>query len=174
MRTTALFVVVLLAVFLATDAVYSQNTADTDAINILIDKYSAFEDAGDMVSQAKLMTKDRVWIGGLSGRRTNQSMNMEIQQAGIDEAKKWAPGVKRFTEARDRLIKLYGNGSAAVASFYWHTSRVLPADMPQEKADQFGPLRPTTVTLVLEKQGGNWKIVHTHSSPLGFAPPANN
>ena len=174
MRTTVLFVVVLLAVFLTTDAVYSQNVADIDAINKLIDQYSAFEDAGDMVSQAKLMTNDRVWIGGVAGRRTNQSMNMEIQQAGFDEAKKLAPGVKWFADARDRLIKFYGNGSVAVSSFYWYTSYILPADMPQEKRDQFGPLRPAAITLVLEKKGGNWKIVHTHTSPLGFPPPANN
>ena len=101
-------------------------------------------------------------------------MNMEIQQAGFDEARKWAPGVKWFTDARDRLIKFYGNGSVAVSSFYWYTSYILPADMPQEKRDQFGPLRPAAITLVLEKKGGNWKIVHTHTSPLGFPPPANN
>jgi len=174
MRTTILFAAVFSMVLLSTATVHSQNNAATDAINKLIDRYSALESSGDMVSQAKLMTKDRVWVGGTGGRRTNQSMNMEIQQAGYDEAKKFVPGVKWFTDARDRLIKFYGNGTVAVASFYWYQTFVLPADTPSEKANQFGPIRPTSLTLVLEKKGGDWKIVHTHSSPLGFPPPDNN
>lgn len=174
MRNTGLFIVVMLLCVTITGTVHGQNDADTKAINDLIDKYAAFEDTGDMISQAKLMAADRVWIGAVVGRRTNQKMNMDIQQADFDEARKWAPGVKWFTDARDRLIKFYGDGSVAVASFYWYQNYVLPADMPQEKADQFGPLRPAAITLVLEKKSGNWKIVHTHTSPLGFPPQANN
>ncbi len=174
MKTTFLFIVALLVVFSGTNALYSQSNADTKAINDLIDEYSALEDKGDMMAQAKLMAADRVWMAAVAGRMTNQTMNMEIQQAGYDEAKKFAPGVKYFADARDRLIKFYGDGSVAVASFYWYTSYILPADMPQEKRDQFGPIRPVAITLVLEKKGGAWKIVHTHTSPLGFPPPASN
>ncbi len=174
MKTTILFVVALLVVFSGTNALYSQSNPETKAINHLIDEYSALEDTGDMMSQAKLMAADRVRIAAVSGRMTNQTMNMEIQQAGFDEAKKFTPGVKYFSDVRDRLIKFYGDGSVAVASFYWQTSYILPADMPQEKRDQFGPIRPVAFTLVLEKKGGAWKIVHTHTSPLGFPPAANN
>ena len=173
MRITVLFAVVLFVMFLASDAVYSQNNADSQAINDLIDKYSALEDSGDMMSQAKLMAADRVWIAELGGRRTNQTMNMELQQARFDEAKKSVPGVKWFTDARDRLIKFYGEGSVAVASFYWYRLFVLPADTPPEKVKLLNPVQPVTFTLVLEKKNGNWKIVHTHSSPLGY-PPADN
>ncbi|MCH8956751.1 nuclear transport factor 2 family protein [candidate division KSB1 bacterium] len=35
-------------------------------------------------------------------------------------------------------------------------------------------MRPTAITLVLEKKSADWKIVHTHSSPLDFPPPDNN
>ncbi len=173
MRTTVLFVVVFLAVFLAADAVYSQSNADTKAINDLIDKYSALEDAGDMMSQAKLMAVDRVRISVVAGRMTNQTMNMKLQQARFDEAKKFVPGVKWFNDARDRLIKFYGDGSVAVASFYWHQTFILPADTPPEKAKSFSPSQ-LAITLVLEKKSGDWKIVHTHSSPLGFPPADNN
>jgi hypothetical protein len=160
--------------FLASDTVYSQNNADWKAINDLIDKYSALEDSGDMMSQAKLMAADRVWIAELGGRMTNQIMNMELQQAGFDEAKMSVPGVKWFTDARDRLIKFYGEGSVAVASFYWYRSFVLPADTPPEKVKLLNPVQPATFTLVLEKKSGDWKIVHTHSSPLGYPPADNN
>lgn len=173
MRSTVLFAVVLLVVFLGTNAVYSQDNADTKAINHLIDKYSALESTGDIMSQAKLMAADRVWIAAAAGRMTNQTMNMELQQADFDEAHKLVPGVKWFTDARDRLIKFYGDGSVAIASFYWYQTFVLPADTPPEKAKSFSPLQPSAITLVLEKKSGDWKIVHTHSSPLGF-PPADN
>ena len=174
MRTKVLFTVVLLAVFIGTNAIYSQDNADTKAINHLIDKYSELENTGDMISQAKLMAADRVWIAAVAGRMTNQTMNMELQQAIFDEAKKFVPGVKWFTDDRDRLIKFYGDGSVAVASFYRHRTFVLPADTPPEKANFFSPLQPAAITLVLEKKSGDWKIVHTHLSPLGFPPADNN
>ncbi len=101
MKTTVLFVVALLVIFPGTNAVYSQSNADTKAINHLIDEYPATEDKGDMMSQAKLMAADRVWIGAVSGRMTNQTMNMEMQQAGFDEAKKFVPGIKSYTDVRD-------------------------------------------------------------------------
>lgn len=139
---------------------------DTEAINKLIDKYGEAEDAGDMVTQAKLMTADRVWIGPAgSGRITNQAMNMESQQSQFDAAKEFVAGVKWFTDDRDRLIKFYGDGKVAVASFYRYTRFVLPPDTPLEKAKLISSLQPVVITLVLEKKG-DWKIVHTHVSSL--------
>ena len=64
------------------------------------------------------MSDDRVWIGdnGL-GRMTNQSLNMNMQQSQFDAMLKSINGIKWFTDARDRLIKFYGDGKVAVASF---------------------------------------------------------
>jgi hypothetical protein len=95
---------------------------------------------------------------------------MRIQQATLDQVKKRLPGIQTFTEDRDRLIKLYGNGSVAVASFYRYTTTIQPPATPPEVAKEFGP-GAAAITLVLEKRDGNWKIVHTHVSDLG--PPAN-
>ena len=146
--------------------VSAQSMADTEAIHKLIDKYGETEDAGDMVTQAKLMTADRVWIGPAgSGRITNQAMNMESQQSQFEASKAFVSGVKWFTDARDMLIKFYGDGKVAVASFYWYRTFVLPADTPLEKAKLFSSPQPIVITLVLEKKG-DWKIVHTHSSSL--------
>ena len=112
------------------------------------------------------MTADRVCIGPAgSGRITNQAMNMESQQSQFDAAKTFVPGVKWFTDARDMLIKFYGDGKVAVASFYWYRTFVLPADTPLEKAKLFSSPQPIVITLVLEKKG-DWKIVYTHSSSL--------
>ena len=146
--------------------VSAQSKADNEAIHKVIDKYGGTEDAGDMVTQAKLMTADRVWIGPSgSGRITNQAMNMEAQQSQFDAAKAFVPGVKWFTDARDRLINFYGDGKVAVASFYWYRTFVLPPDTPLEKAKLLSSPQPSVITLVLEKKG-DWKIVHTHSSSL--------
>ena len=98
-------------------------------------------------------------------------MNMRAQQAQYDVQKKLAPGLQWFTEARDRLVKFHGNGAVAVASFYWYRQPVIPAGTPREVAQGIEATAvPVAITLVLEKQGGDWKIVHTHVSYL-IPPP---
>jgi len=151
-------------------AAATQRQGDVDAINRLIDRYGALEDAMDMNTQAQLMSADRVLIVQAAGRRTDQATNMRIQQAVLDQLKKRLPGVQTFTEDRDRLIKLYGNGSVAVASFFRYTTTILPPATPPDVAKEFGPAA-AAITLVLEKRDGDWKIVHTHVSDLG--PAAN-
>jgi len=148
-----------------------QRQGDVDAINRLIDRYGALEDGMDMNAQAQLMTVDRVFIVQAAGRRTDQATNMRIQQATFDQLKKRLPGIQTFTEDRDRLIKLYGNGSVAVASFYRYTTTILPPTTPPDVAKEFGP-GAAAITLLLEKRDGDWKIVHTHVSDLG--PPAHD
>ncbi|MFC1639969.1 YybH family protein [Gemmatimonadota bacterium] len=147
----------------------AQGSGDEDAINRLIDQYSQLEDARDMTAQAALMTPDRIWIAQALGRITNQAQNMRIQQAGFDVQNELLPGVQWFTDARDRIIRFYGRGDVAVASFYWYSSFVLPANATDEQAENAVQPQPRVITMVLEKQGGNWKIVHTHNSALG--PP---
>jgi len=169
MRT---FLPVALAVgMLMPAAAATQRQGDVDAINRLIDRYGTLEDAMDMNTQAQLMSADRVWIVQAGGRRTDQATNMRIQQAAFDQLKKRFPGVQTFTEDRDRLIKLYGNGSVEVASFLRYTTTLLPPATPPEVAKEFGP-RAAAISLVLEKRDGDWKIVHTHASDLG--PPARD
>lgn len=148
-------------------AVFAQNNADVEAINAVIDKYCETESANDMNAQAALMSDDRIWIGGGGqGRVTDQKKNMEMQQMNWEEGEKFLPGVKWNFDARDRIIRTYGDGSTAVASFYWYSSYVLPGDAPMEKAKLFGANEPSIITLVLEKTGDNWKIVHTHVSMM--------
>jgi hypothetical protein len=108
-----------------------------------------------------------------AGRRTDQAANMRIQQAAYDALKRTVPGIATFTENRDRLIKFYGSGMVAIASFFRYTTIILPANVSSEVAKTFaGPVPPGAITLVLEKRDGDWKIVHTHNSDLG-APPGN-
>ena len=142
--------------------------ADLAAINILIDNYSKTEDDGTLLEQAKLMSDDRVWIGNNgAGRITNQSFNMNMQQTQVDALFKTISGIKWFTDARDRLIKFYGDGNVAVASFYWYRTFVLPPNTSSEKRNIMKKQPdPVAISLVIEKREGNWKIVHTHTSLL--------
>jgi len=149
----------------------AQRQADIEALNRVVDRYGALEDAMDLTAQAQLMAADRVQVSQGIGRRTDQALNMRIQQAGVDQLRKAVPGVQFFTEDRDRLIKVYGNGTVAVASFYRYRTRILPAGTPREVAEGLAPIQPTAVTLVLEKQNQDWRIVHTHASTL--APGGN-
>jgi len=157
-----------IAVFVPCTAL-AQGGGDEDAINRLIDQYSQLEDAQDMAAQAAMMTADRIWIAQGFGRITNQTQNMQIQQAGFDVQNEILPGVQWFTDARDRIIRFYGRGDVAVASFYWYRTFVLPANATDEQVQNAVQPQPAAITMVLEKQGGNWKIVHTHNSALG--PP---
>ncbi len=135
--------------------------ADDEAdILALINQYNAHQASGDMDAQARLMTADRVFIAG-GQRQTDQAMNMKIQAANRARNDKRNPGTQLFVTSADPIIKVYG-GDAATASFYWYTAVVL-------SPDQEGPNPPTgrlVVSLFLVKQGGAWKIAHTHLSPM--------
>jgi len=154
------------AILLIAAPARAQRQTDVDAINRLIDQYGATEDAMDMPAQARLMSADRVWIGPGTGRRTDQAQNMRIQQAAYDGLKKQMPGLQAFTEDRDRLIRFHANGAIAIASFYRYTTTVVPPNTPLDVARAAANVPPGAVTLVLEKQDGVWKIVHTHVSDL--------
>ena len=144
------------------------NETDLDAINKLIDNYSKTEDEGKLLEQAKMMSKDRVWIGiNGAGRITDQSLNMIVQQSQVDAVMKSISGIKWFTDTRDRLIKFYGDRKVAVASFYWYRTFILPHNTNSEKRNMMKKQPdPVAISLVLEKKKGVWKIVHTHTSSL--------
>jgi uncharacterized protein (TIGR02246 family) len=133
---------------------------DRSDIEAIVKEYSRLEASGDVTTQANLMTADRLWTAG-GQRRTDQSLNMQIQQAGMDRRNARYPNAKVFYDARDVIVRVYG-GDAAVASFYWYTNVVLSAD-----SDEPNPhIAPTIVTMFLTKQGGVWKIAASHASLL--------
>src|SRR5207247_11022863 len=105
------------------------------------------------------------------GREADQEKIMRAQHAQYDVQKKLVPGLQWFTEARDRLVKFHGNGAVAVASFYWYRQPVIPAGTPREVAQGIEATAvPVAITLVLEKQGGDWKGVATDGAYL-LPPP---
>jgi ketosteroid isomerase-like protein len=151
----------------------AQNQADLDAIHELLDHYNQLEEAMDMAGQASLMSEERVWIGPTGmGRRTDQAENMKLQQAQFDLMQKTIPGIIWMVDDRDLLVRFYAGGRAAIASFYRYSTYLIPPGTPPEVAAGLAALQPGAFTVVLEKTGGDWKIVHTHVSSL--LPPAGS
>lgn len=148
----------------------AQSQADRDAVNRLLDQYTRFEEAMDMTAQSGLISENRVWIAQAAGRRTDQAKNMEIQQAQMALLKARMPGLRWFVEDRDRLVRFHANGMVAIASFFRYSTYLIPPGTPPEVSEGLTDVPASAFTLVLEKVGGEWKIVHTHVSNLG--PPA--
>ena len=147
----------------------AQGSGDLDAINRVIDQVFELEVAKDLTAQAELMSADRIYVLQGAGRRTDQAKNMQLQQAVLDQETETVPGIQWFIDARDRIIRFYGDGNVAVASFYVYSTYVLPADAPDDFDQNTPQPQPTVITWVFEKLQGQWKIVHTHISDLG--PP---
>ena len=150
----------------------AQSQADIDAVLRLLDQYAELEEAMDMPSQARLISDDRVWIAQGLGRRTDQSQNMRIQEAQMALLKESMPGIRWFVEDRDRLVRFHGNGSVAIASFFRYSTYLIPPGTPPEVSEGLDQVPASAVTVVMEKVGGEWKIVHTHFSNLG--PPVGS
>jgi len=161
----------LLSALLLTPAIVSgQRQADVDAVNRLLDRYAQLEEAMNMSAQAELISEDRVWIAQGQGRRTDQARNMHIQAVQFENLQATVPGIGWFVEDRDRIVRFHANGLVAIASFFRYASYVIPPGTPPEIAEGLGALSASAVTVVMEKTGGDWKIVHTHFSELG--PPS--
>ena len=129
---------------------------DKDDVLAVIQKYGDLED--DLDAQAKMMRAERVWING-GIRRTDEAKNMAIQKAGRKAGEAVDGGKTKFiTTIESPTVALYGD--VAVASFV-RIFNIYPHNQPAVQ----GP--PVWVTLVLVKEGGEWGIAHTHSSPAG-------
>lgn len=127
---------------------------DRDDVLAVIQQYGELED--DLEAQAKLMHPDRVFIN--AGRRqTDNAKNMANQMANREAGEAVNGGKTRFvTTIEGPLVSLYGD--TAVASFVrWFN--VYPHNQPAVTTPS------DWVTLVLVKDGGDWRIVHTHQSP---------
>jgi ketosteroid isomerase-like protein len=135
---------------------------DADDVRAVIDTYLATE-ATDLRKQAGLMTDDRTFIAG-GARQTDNVANMKSQMAGAAVNKELDPDATVIVTGEDVMIRVIG-GNAAVASFYRYWNVISSADSVREGRDASGPPNDA-VTLVLAKMGGDWKIVHTHQSPI--------
>jgi hypothetical protein len=116
---------------------------------------------------SKLMATDRTCLSShFGGRRTDNVLNMKIQQAQLDLQNKEVPGIRDFVEDRERLIRLLGDNKVAAVSFFRYITRVFPPGTSAEMMKKYPADPPVAISLVLEKRGDHWIIVHTHASEL--------
>jgi len=135
---------------------------DADDVQAVINTYLATETV-DLAKQASLMTDDRTFIAG-GARQSDNVANMKRQMAGAKLGKALDPHTTVIVTAEDVKIRVMGD--AAVASFYRYWTVIPGADAVREGRDGGGPPN-MAVTLVLQKMGRDWKIVHTHQSNMG-------
>ncbi len=153
---------IVLSVFAAAALASPIATADdADDVRAVIDTYLATETV-DLAKQASLMTDDRTFIAG-GVRQTDNVANMKNQIAGAKLGRELDPDATVIVTAEDVKIRVMGD--AAVASFYRYWNVIPGATAVREGRDGGGPPN-MAVTLVFEKMGRDWKIVHTHQSNM--------
>lgn len=167
MKTSTRLLVALIAIVMPFASPARDAQSETDAINKLIDDYGAYQAASDAIGMSKLMATDRVCLSShFGGRRTDNVLNMKIQQVQLDLQNKEVPGIRDFVEDRERLIRLLGDGKVAAVSFFRYITRVFPPGTSAEMMKKYPADPPVAISLVLEKRGDHWIIVHTHASEL--------
>ena len=135
---------------------------DADDVRAVVDEYLATE--SNLERQARLMADDRSFIAG-GFRQTDNVANMKNQMAARDRNQEVDPGARLSVRGEDVMLRIIGD-DAAVASFYRFWTVLSSADSVRAGRNPQGPPNDA-VTLVLAKTGGDWKIVHTHQSPVG-------
>jgi ketosteroid isomerase-like protein len=133
---------------------------DMDDIRTLLDEYVRTET--DLEKQAQMMTNDRTYIIG-GARFTDNVANMKGQIAGEKLSRELDPDGMLIVTIEDPMIRIHGD--TAITSFYRHWNYVPGADAVREgRAGNSPPSQVSTV--VFARIGREWKIVHTHISPM--------
>ena len=135
---------------------------DADDVRAVVDEYLATE--GDLAKQARLMSDDRSFIAG-GFRQTDNVSNMKNQMAAAERNQELDPGTRLSVRGEDIIVRVIGD-DAAVASLYRFWTVLASAESVRAGRNPQGPPNDA-VTLVFEKMGRDWKIVHTHQTPIG-------
>jgi ketosteroid isomerase-like protein len=130
---------------------------DEDDVMAVIKQYGDSE--GDLDAQARMMRADRTFIAG-GTRQTDEAKNMAIQKAARQAGEAANGGKTKFiTTIESPRVAVHGN--VAIATFV-RIFNTFPYNKPANP-----PGAPNWVTLVLVKEGRDWRIAHTHQSPAG-------
>lgn len=129
---------------------------DSDDVLKVVQRWADLET--NLEAQAQLIRDDRVQItGGI--RQSNQAENLKVQIASFNAMVKNDGGTPTMiVRIESPLVKIYGN--TAVVSFIR-----LDNGIPHNQGPR--PANAAWATMVLVKEGGDWKIAHHHMSPFG-------
>lgn len=152
-KTTGISALITIAFFVFAPLAVAD---DADDVMATIQRWADLE--GDLQAQAALIRDDRVMVAG-GIRQSNQAENMRNQIAVVDARQALSGGSAQFlVSILSPEIAVYGN--TAVASFV-RLMRVIP-----HNADPL-PQGTAWFSMVLVKEGRDWRIAHTHVSPAG-------
>ncbi len=145
----ALTTLLVVGMFLTTVAMAD----DVDDIKAAIQRYYVALNSGDSNAWIQLHAAGNTSFGtdnGLLQRSDSLEEQRKNQQAGVDA------GVKLNIQSRHVEVSLYGN--TAVSTRYG----VGTVTQPNGTVVQLN----NRITTVWIKQGGQWKVVHQHLSPV--------
>ena len=129
--------------------------SDKDDVMAVIQRYAALE--GDLEAQGALIRDDRVQIAPT--RWTDNASYMAWQAKEREHREKLNGGpAEMIVDVESPVVRVFGN--AAVVSFVRRQMILPPGHPPVDTS-------PLWQTVVLAKERGEWKIAHTHVSPVG-------
>jgi len=144
---TAVFVV---AMFLTTVAMAD----DVDDVKAAVQGYLAAINAGDADAVIQYRSAERSSFNRGGGLLTRPASSLEEQKDALEADVR--AGVKRNYQITHMKVRVYGN--AAVVTGYMTGTRTAPNGTVIQHRDRR--------TGVMIKQGGQWKEVHHHNSPI--------
>jgi hypothetical protein len=156
-KTIKIFVVLASTAIISSAALAD----DEDDVRAVIAEYVATETT-DLAKQATLMSDDRVYITG-GYRFTDNVANMKGQIATQNRNRATDPETQSIVTIEDLMVRMHGD--AATVSFYRFFNIIWSADAIAAGATGPGPRQ--VVSMVLARDGREWKIVQTHQGPLG-------
>ena len=128
---------------------------DEDDVLAFIQQYGDLEN--DLEAQAKLMRPDRTFITG-GVRQTDEAKNMANQIASRKAGEAMNGGKTKFvTTIEGPIVSFTGTLQSRVSCAGGMSIRTIRQRLLLDR---------TWVTLVLVKERGEWRIKHTHQSPL--------
>jgi len=148
----ALTTLLVVGMFLTTVAMAD----DVDDVKAAVQGHFAAVNAGDVNAYIQYYPSEtsRFAGGGLLARVHSLEERRNDFQAGVDA--RVDAGVKRNLELQHMEVKVYGT-TAVVTGYLVGTSTAADGTVTQSRQQR---------TEVLIKQGGQWKSVHNHRSPL--------
>ncbi len=129
---------------------------DVDDVKAAVERHFEAVNSGDVNAFIRYYPSESSVFagGGLLGRVHSLEERRNDFQAGVDA--RVDAGVKRNLELQHMEVKVYGT-TAVVTGYLVGTSTDADGTVNQVRSQR---------TEVLIKQGGQWKAVHNHRSPL--------
>ena len=148
----ALTTLLVVGMFLTTVAIAD----DVDDVKAAMQRSQVAGNTGDANTEARILLEEVTSFGFAGGLLER----FDLEEARKNRQAAFDAGLKFNLQDRHIEVSVYGNSTAVATSY-----RVGTITLPNGNT-----VRPNNrITTVLIKQGGQWKVVHRHLSPLSLA-----